>query len=69
MEFFRFLRQRRKYLVKSQSPKGEHEIAQQHDSDVCGQLPANERNYNVNEAVLKRRSPMPDMKPILVITL
>jgi hypothetical protein len=63
MEFFRFLRQRRKHLVKSQSPKGEHEIAQQHDSDV------NERNYNVNEAVLKRRSPMPDMKPISVITL
>jgi hypothetical protein len=63
MEFFRFLRQRRKYLVKSQLPKGEHEIAQQHDSDV------NERNYNVNEAVLKRRSPMPDMKPISVITL
>lgn len=59
----RFLRQRRKYLLKLQSPKGEPEFIQ-HYSDACGQLPANERNYNVNEALLKHGSPMLDMKPI-----
>ncbi|XP_059460947.1 uncharacterized protein LOC132190083 [Corylus avellana] len=60
----RFLRRRRKYLLKSQSPKDEPKFVQEHNSDECGQLPANERNYNVNEAVLKDRSPMPDMKRI-----
>ncbi|KAB1204707.1 hypothetical protein CJ030_MR8G012779 [Morella rubra] len=60
----RFLRQRQKYFLNLQPPKGEPEFAQQRTSDICNPLLACEKSYNVNEAVLNHRSPVLDMKLI-----
>ncbi|GMY29173.1 ribosomal RNA small subunit methyltransferase G [Fagus crenata] len=60
----RFLRQRHRHLLKLQSPKGKAEFVQQQNSDIGNQLLANERDYNVNEDVLKYPSPVMVMTPI-----
>jgi hypothetical protein len=55
--------------LKLQSPKGKAEFVQQQNSDIGNQLLANERDYNVNEDVLKYPSPVMVMTPISVVNL
>lgn len=60
----RFLRKRCKCLLKLKSAKDEVEFIQL-NSDISGQLPAKEENYNVNEGAPKQQSPVVNAEDIV----
>ncbi|XP_057959457.1 uncharacterized protein LOC131151951 [Malania oleifera] len=60
----RFLRRRRRYLLKIQSPKpeAEQEVVQRQNSDVHSELPVKKRKYSVNnEAAVENPCPVMDI--------